>query len=161
MARSLRQVYEGRFYTLDNPRRLEWNFHQFGYNNQEFQMMLNLVNVVTKMNLPETARVGWLGMGPAVGPHLLALRFKDIEVFEIEPVVVKFVRQYRPEMLENINLIEGDFRQNLTGEYDLFVYEVESAETLNGDETEKALLQRHLAHGGKVLVWPDWEEAEM
>ena len=81
--------------------------------------------------------VAWIGGGFCIGPRLFAIADCKQTVYEIEPAL----REFCPEGVE---FVAGDYRDTLTGLFDVIVYDL-------GGEVPRETLSRHINPGGKIL----------
>jgi hypothetical protein len=85
--------------------------------------------------------VAWIGGGLCIGPRLFAIADCRQTVYEIEPAL----REFCPE---GVTFIPGDYRDTITGTYDIIIYDL-------GGEVPRETLAKHLNPGGKILPEKD------
>ena len=79
--------------------------------------------------------IAWIGGGFHVGPRLFV--GAKSTVYEIEP-------DFREFCPEGVEFIPGDWRDTITGTYDVIVYDL-------GGDVPRETLMRHLKPGGVIL----------
>jgi len=79
--------------------------------------------------------IAWIGGGFCIGPRLFV--GAKSSVYEIE----SDLREFCPDGVE---FIHGDYRDALTGKYDVIVYHL-------GGEVPREFLSKHLNDGGVIL----------
>jgi hypothetical protein len=84
---------------------------------------------------PSAHTIAVIGGGLCVLPRLL--RWASVTVYEIEPAL----RRFCPN---GVVFVPGDWKNTLSGPYDVIVYDV-------GDTPDRSLLEQHLARGGVLL----------
>ena len=90
---------------------------------------------------PRGKSVAWIGGGICHGPRLFAIADCKQTVYEIEPALAEFCP-------EGVTFIPGDYRDTLTGTYDVIIYDL-------GGAVPVELLSRHLKRGGVILPKED------
>lgn len=81
--------------------------------------------------------VAWIGGGFCVGPRLFAIADCKQTVYELEPRLAEFAP-------EGVRFIAGDYRDTLSGKYDIIVYDL-------GGDVPRGLLAQFIAPGGMIL----------
>jgi hypothetical protein len=81
--------------------------------------------------------VAWIGGGFCIGPRLFSIASCKQTVYEIEPALERFCP-------DGITFIPGDWRDNLTGKFDVIVYDL-------GGPIPYDILAQHLNPGGIIL----------
>lgn len=83
--------------------------------------------------------VAWIGGGLCVGPAVFAAAGCRQTVYEIEPALAEFCPR-------GVTFVAGDWRDNITGTFDVIVYDL-------GGDVPRETLEKHLAVGGLILPY--------
>jgi hypothetical protein len=86
-------------------------------------------------------KVAWVGGGFCVGPRIFGIANCNQYVYEIESSFAEFCP-------EGVEFIPGDYRDTLTGKFDVIVYDL-------GGEVPREFLSKHLNEGGVLLPKED------
>ncbi len=134
-----------------NPR------YRISYSVEEYQLMYLLARKLKNEDCNK--EVAFLGLGPGIGPALTRLRFLNLDVYEWDETIIKFVEQEHPEYLKGYRLIIGDWIEKIIRKYDIIIFDIDLPENIS-DET-KDILSSHLNPGGFIVTQPEWKRLEL
>ncbi len=108
--------------------------------------LVKIFAMIDALELPE-ARIAHLGGGMGWLPKMLTGYGYEQDVYEKDLDIVAFLET--GILAEHMNFIGGDYKDTLTGAYDIIVYDID--EYLEDD----SFIKSHLKEGGKLYKLTD------
>lgn len=106
---------------------------------------------IGELGLSPTGTVACISMGTGIMPTILAMApWAAFDVYELYQEIIDDVAARVPSAAAKWTAIQGDWRNTLTGTYDLII--VDTGEVL--DETEKDDIKSHKSGSGIVFFIP-------